>query len=92
MCSKVSASKVMRLFELLNVPCIKGRELCNIQSAYVIPAVYRVGKKNQESVKTFTWKGGSGSDMRVDSPGHSGLLGSGSTHWMWTGILFSTHK
>ena len=67
-------------FESLNVPCIKRREFCNIQSAYVMPAVYRVWKKNQEEVlKDLPGKVVVASDMQVDSPGHSAVLGSRST-------------
>ena len=81
LCGGLRPSKVMRLFESVNVPCIKRREFCNIQSGYVIPAVYRVWKKNQEEVlKDLPGKKVVvASDMRVDSPGHRGLLGSGST-------------
>ncbi len=81
LCGGLQPSKVFRLFESLNVPCINRREFCNLQNVYVIPAVFNVWKQNQEEVlkdivgKKFTVA----SDMRVDSPGHSGLLGAGST-------------
>jgi hypothetical protein len=48
---------------------------------YVIPAVYRVWGREQSS-RLEDIRGKSitvASDMRVDSPGHSGLFGSGST-------------
>jgi hypothetical protein len=55
--------------------------LSNIQRGYVIPAVFNVWKLKQEKLLTGI-KDKSiiiASDMRVDSPGHSGLLGAGST-------------
>mgnify|MGYP002803872019 FL=1 len=78
LCGGLQPSTVLRLFESVNIPCIKRREFCNLQSAYVIPAVYNVWKKNQEE-DFHGKKVVVASDMRVDSPGHSGLLGSGST-------------
>ena len=70
LCGGLQPSKAMKLFESINVCCIKRREFCNIQSAYVIPAVYRVWKKNQEEVlKDLPGKKVVvASDMRVDSP------------------------
>ena len=55
--------------------------MSNIQRGYVIPAVFNVWKLKQEKLLTGI-KDKSiiiASDMRVDSPGHSGLLGAGST-------------
>lgn len=74
-------SKVIRFMESLNILCIKQREFSNLQSAYVIPAVFNVWKKEQLVLLDYI-KDKSiciASDMRVDSPGHTGLFGSGST-------------
>ena len=61
--------------------CIQRREFSNLQQAYVVPAVLNVWKREQlkllEDIKDKSII--IASDMRVDSPGHSGLLGSGST-------------
>ena len=61
--------------------CIQRRELSNLQQAYVIPAVFNVWKREQLKLLEYN-KNKSviiACDMRVDSPGHSGLLGSGSS-------------
>ncbi len=50
LCGGLQPSKVFRLFESLNVPCINQREFCNLQNAYVIPAVFNMWKQNQEEV------------------------------------------
>ena len=77
----MESSKVLRLFNALKIPNIKQRELSNLLKFYVIPAVYQVWHREQLSRlneirgKAITIA----SDMRVDSPGHSGLFGSGST-------------
>lgn len=77
----MESSKTIRFLESLNILCLKRRELSNIQSAYVIPAVVNVWKKEQHKLLNEI-KGKPieiASDMRVDSPGHCGLLGAGST-------------
>ena len=74
-------SKVLRFMDSLNILTIKPREFSNLQSAYVIPAIFNVWKKEQDSLldgikdKPICIA----SDMRVDSPGHCGVFGSGST-------------
>ena len=80
-CTGMEYSKVIRFMESLNILCIKQREFSNLQSAYVIPAVFNVWKKEQLVLLDYI-KDKSiciASDMRVDSPGHTGLFGSGST-------------
>ena len=55
--------------------------MSNKQSAYVIPAMVSVWKMEQQKLLDDL-KGKSTeitSDMRVDSPGHCGLLGAGRT-------------
>ena len=77
----MESNKTMRFMESLNILCFKRRELSNIQSAYVIPAVLNVWKMEQHQLLAEI-KGKPievASDMRVDSPGHCGLLGAGST-------------
>lgn len=79
--SGMECNKTMRFLESVNILCFKRRELSNIQSAYVIPAVINVWKRGQHKLLAEV-KGQSvevASDMRVDSPGHYGLLGAGST-------------
>lgn len=81
LCTGLEATKVLRLFDALKIMNIKQRELSNILKAYVIPAVFQVWQREQRS-RLDVIKGKAvtiGSDMRVDSPGHCGLLGSGST-------------
>lgn len=81
LCTGMESSKLLRLFEALNIPNIKQRELSNIMKSYVIPAVYSVWQKEQKS-KLDGIAGKAiivASDMWVDISGHSGLLGSGST-------------
>ena len=81
LCTGMECSKTLRFMESLNILCFKRREFSNLQGAYVIPAVFNVWKKEQLSLldgikdKPICIA----SDMRVDSPGHSGLIGSGST-------------
>lgn len=81
MCGGMHPNKVTRFFQSLNIPFIKQREYSNLQGAYVIPAVYNVWEAHQKEIvgklsgKTATIA----SDMRVDSPGHSGLIGAGSS-------------
>ena len=74
-------SKTLRFLQSLKIMCIERREFSNLQQAYVIPAVFRVWKREQlrllQDIKNKPIV--IASDMRVDSPGHSGLLGSGSS-------------
>ena len=80
-CTGMECSKTLRFLQSLNIMCIQRREFSNLQQAYVIPAVFNVWKRKQlellEDIKDKSIV--IASDMRVDSPGHSGLLGSGST-------------
>ena len=77
----LECNKTLRLMESLNILCLKRREFSNVQSAYVIPAVINVWRAEQR--KLLAGIEGKAievaSDMRVDSPGHCGLLGAGST-------------
>lgn len=88
----MESSKVLRLFNALNIPNIKQRELSNLLKFYVVPAVYQVWKREQN--KRIDEISGNNikiaSDMRVDSPGHSGLLGSGSTLDVERNIILDT--
>ena len=73
----LECNKTLRLMESLNILCLKRREFSNVQSAYVIPAVISVWRAEQR--KLLAGIEGKAievaSDMRVDSPGHCGLLG-----------------
>ena len=77
----MESSKVIQLFNALGIPNVKQRELSYILKNYTIPAVYKVWQEVQsanlqeienEPIVIV-------SDMRVDSPGHTSLFGSGST-------------
>ena len=60
---------------------MKRREFTHLQSAYVIPAVVNIWNPEKTSLVQEI-KGTSrciASDMRVDSPRHTGLFGSGSS-------------
>jgi hypothetical protein len=88
----MECSKVLRLFAALKIPNVKRRELSNIFKYYAIPTVYNVWQKEQLS-RLNEIDGKSvvvASDMRVDSPGHSGLFGSGSTMDMDRNIILDT--
>ena len=88
----MESSKVLRLFQALKIPNLKQRELSNILKYYTIPAVYNVWNAEQsarsqeakEEPIVIT------SDMRVDSPGHSGLFRSGSTLDMSRNVILDT--
>ena len=88
----MESSKVLRLFAALKIPNVRQRELSNIFKYYAIPSIYNVCQKEQVSrldevsEKSIVVA----SDMRVDSPGHSGLLGSGSTLDMDRNIILDT--
>jgi hypothetical protein len=88
----MESAKVLRLFNSLKIPNVKRRELSNILKSYGIPAVYEVWQKEQSArLKEIEGKPVViASDMRVDSPGHSGLLGSGSTLDMGRNIILDT--
>ena len=76
----LECNKTLRLMESLNILCLKRCEF-SVQSAYVIPAVINVWRAEQRKLHAGI-EGKAievASDMRVDSPGHCGLLGSGST-------------
>lgn len=79
----LESSKVIRMFDALKIINIKKRGLSNILKSYVIPAVFQVWEREQKSnlakIKGDGKKVSIASDMRVDSPGHCGLLGPGST-------------
>ncbi|XP_028418447.1 uncharacterized protein LOC114543796 [Dendronephthya gigantea] len=77
----MECNKTLRFMESLKILCFKRREFSNVQGAYVIPAVVSVWRTEQRKLLSEI-DGKSieiASDMRVDSPGHSGLLGAGSS-------------
>ena len=77
----LESSQVIRLFDALKIINIKKRGQSNIFKSCVIPAVFQVWNRERRT-NLATIKGNTvkiASDMRVDSLGHSGLLGSGST-------------
>ena len=81
--------KVLCLFQALKIPNLKQRELSNILKYYAIPVVYNVWNAEQPS-RLQEVEGEPiviASDMRVDSPGHSGLFGSGSTLDMTRNVI-----
>ena len=68
------------IFGVPTILRIKRREISSVQSTYVIPTVFIVWKTEQHKLLADS-KGkyvDITSDIRVDSPGHSGLLGAGS--------------
>ena len=88
----MESSKVIRLFNALSIPNVKQRELSNILKNYTIPAVYNVWQ-GEQSAKLQEIEGKPvviTSDMRVDSPGHTSLFGSGSTLDMKRNIILDT--
>lgn len=91
-CTGLESSKVLRLFEALKLPIMKQRELSNLLKKYVIPSIYKVwGKEQGKIIDEIAGKSIKvASDMRVDSPGHSGLLGSGSTLDVERNIILDT--
>ena len=88
----MESAKALRLFSLLKVPNVKRRQLSNILKNSVIPAVYNVWRKEQSArLKEIEGKPiVVVSDMRVYSPGHTGLFGSGSTLDMERNIILDT--
>ena len=88
----MESNKTIRFMESLNILCFKRRELSNIQSSYVIPAVINVWRREQQKLLDEV-KGKAieiASDMRVDSPGHCGLLGAGSTLDVERNVILDT--
>jgi hypothetical protein len=88
----METSKVLRLFDCLKIPNVKQRELSNIFKNYVIPGIYSVWRTEQNA-RMKEIEGEQivvASDMRVDSPGHSGLFGSGITLDMGRNIILDT--
>ena len=88
----MESSKVLRLFQALKIPNLKQRELSDVLKYYSIPAVYNVWNAEQ-SARLREAEGEPiviASDMRVDSPGHSGLFGSGSTLDMTRNVILDT--
>lgn len=93
----LECNKTLRLVESLNILCFKRREFSNVESAYVIPAVVNVWRTisdtSLQSKLVSEIEGQSieiASDMRVDSPGHSGLLGAGSTLYPDRNVILDT--
>ncbi|CAB3994890.1 Hypothetical predicted protein [Paramuricea clavata] len=88
----MESNKTLRFMESLNILCIKRREMSNLQSTYAIPAIFNMWRLEQQSLingikdKPVIIA----SDMRVDSPGHSGLLGSGSTLDVEQNVILDT--
>ena len=88
----MESSKVLRLFNALNIPNLQQQELSNILKYYVIPTVYEVWQEEQ-SARLREIQGQEiviASDMRVDSSGHSGLFGSGSMLDMGRNVVLDT--
>ena len=88
----MESSKVIRLFNALGIPNVKQRQLSDILKNYTIPAVYKVWQEaqsaNLQEIENEPIV--IASDMRVDSPGHTGLFGSGSTLDMKRNIILDT--
>ncbi|CAB4006707.1 Hypothetical predicted protein, partial [Paramuricea clavata] len=88
----MECAKALRLFDSLKIMCFKRREFSNLLTGYVIPAVFNVWKGQQQcllnSIKDIPIC--IASDMRVDSPGHSGLFGSGSSLDVDRNIILDT--
>ena len=83
LCTGMECAKALRLFESLNIECFKRRELSNLLTCYV-----REQQSLLNSVKNTPLC--IASDMRVDSPGHSGLFGSGSSLDVERNIILDT--
>ena len=80
----MEASKLLRLFTALKIPNVKQQEFSSIFKNHIIPIIYDVWEKEQSSrLKEVNGKAVIvGSDMRVDSPGHSDILVQ-AAHWTW---------
>ena len=81
LCNGLEPSKVLRYFESLKII-----SMSNVLKSYVIPAVFHVWKREQRSRLDAV----EGKVLRVDSPGHSGLLGSGSTMDLERNVVLDT--
>ena len=88
----MESAKALRLLSALNIPNLKQQELSNILKIMWFLQFYEVWKEEQsarlrdigdESIVMA-------SDMRVDSPGHSGLFGSDRTLDMERNIILDT--
>ena len=92
LCTGMECAKAPRLFESLNVQCFKRRQLLNLLTCYVIPTVFNIWKREQQSLLNSVKDTPLciASDMRVDSPGHSGLFGSGSSLDVERNIILDT--
>ena len=88
----MESSKVIRLFNALGISNVKQRELSDILKNYTIPAVYKVWQEAQSAnlQKIENEPIVIASDMRFDSPDHTGLFGSGSTLDMKRNIILDT--
>ena len=92
LCTGMECAKARRLFESLNIQCFKRRELSNLLTCYVIPAVFNIWKREQQSL-LYSVKDTPlciASDMRVHSPGHSGMFDSGSNLDVERNIILGT--
>lgn len=90
--SGLECGKVLRLFDSLQIKCITRRECSTLQSVYAIPAVFNVWDR-EKNLLLRQIKGTSrcvASDMRVDSPGHTGLFGSGSSMDVEKNVILDT--
>lgn len=90
--SGLESGKVLRLFDSLQIKCITRREFSTLQSVYAIPAVFNVWDR-ERNLLLRQIKGTSrcvASDMRVDSPGHTGLFGSGSSMDVEKNVILDT--
>ena len=81
LCNGLEPSKVLRYFESLKII-----SMSNVLKSYVIPAVFHVWKREQRSRLDAV----EGKVLRVDSPGHSGLLGSGSIMDLERNVVLDT--
>ena len=92
LCNGLECEKIIRFFSSLNIKCFKRREFTKLQTAYVVPSVFSVWKKRQhELLQDMTDKTCSiASVMRVDSPGHTGLFGSGSSMDVERNVILDT--
>ena len=77
----MECTEALRLLDSLKIDCFKRREFSNLLTAYVIPAVFSVWKGEQQSLLNGIQNKSIcvASDMWVDSPGHTGLFGAGSS-------------
>ncbi|CAB4031322.1 Hypothetical predicted protein, partial [Paramuricea clavata] len=92
LCTGMECAKALRLFDFLKIMCFKRREFSNLLTGYVIPAVFNVWKRQQQCLLNSIKDNPIciASDMRVDSPGHSGLFGSGSSLDVDRNIILDT--